>query len=101
MEQNKAHTPWICKRKEAEQTRTRTHRTPFLTQNSDHILLQFRFQVVYGAIRRSRFAFGRIAATQARKNTANQLRDEPEQDIQQTVKENTQKKQKSLKRTSS
>ena len=41
----------------------------------------------YGAVPRSRFAFGRITATQARTNTANQLSDDLEQENQQTEKE--------------
>ena len=46
------------------------------TQNRDHIAIPTP-SYSYGAVRRSRFAFGRITSSQARRNTALQFRTEP------------------------
>ena len=46
------------------------------TQNRDHIAIPTP-SYSYGAVRRSRFAFGRITPSQARRNTALQFRTEP------------------------
>ena len=55
----------------------------YYTQNNENIITIPLPSYGYGATRRSRFAFDRITAAQARTNTADQLRQVPEPEAPQ------------------
>ncbi len=69
------------KKEEIEANIARSHqlglqrRTEIEIQNREHIQIPIP-SYGYGAVRRGRFAFGRISPLQTRKNTAYQLRNE-------------------------